>query len=49
MKKELRVQVNRQIACGIHGIFALGTNGEVYALTEEEKLDSHPDRGGWNA
>jgi 4-hydroxy-tetrahydrodipicolinate synthase len=35
----LRVQVNRQIACGIHGIFVLGTNGEFYALTEEEKLD----------
>ncbi len=38
-EKELRAQVNRQIACGIHGIFALGTNGEVYALTTEEKLE----------
>jgi 4-hydroxy-tetrahydrodipicolinate synthase len=38
-EKELRVQVNRQIACGINGIFALGTNGEVYALTTEEKLE----------
>jgi 4-hydroxy-tetrahydrodipicolinate synthase len=36
---ELRVQVNRQIACGINGIFALGTNGEVYALTTPEKLE----------
>jgi 4-hydroxy-tetrahydrodipicolinate synthase len=36
---ELRAQVNRQIACGINGIFALGTNGEVYALTTEEKLE----------
>ena len=36
--KELRVQVNRQIACGVKGIFCLGTNGEVYALDTEEKL-----------
>jgi 4-hydroxy-tetrahydrodipicolinate synthase len=38
-EKELRVQVNRQISCGINGIFTLGTNGEGYALTIEEKLD----------
>jgi 4-hydroxy-tetrahydrodipicolinate synthase len=38
-EKELRAQVNRQISCGISGIFALGTNGECYALTVEEKLD----------
>jgi 4-hydroxy-tetrahydrodipicolinate synthase len=38
-EEELRVQVNRQITCGINGIFALGTNGEVYALTTEEKLE----------
>jgi 4-hydroxy-tetrahydrodipicolinate synthase len=38
-EEELRVQVNRQITCGINGIFALGTNGEVYALTMEEKLE----------
>lgn len=38
-EKELRVQVNRQISCGINGLFALGTNGEVYALTTEEKLE----------
>jgi 4-hydroxy-tetrahydrodipicolinate synthase len=38
-EKELRVQVNRQIACGIDGIFTLGTNGEVYALTTDEKLE----------
>lgn len=38
-EKELRVQVNRQISCGISGIFALGTNGECYALTVQEKLD----------
>ncbi len=35
---ELRVQINRQIGCGINGIFCLGTNGEVYALSSEEKL-----------
>ncbi|MBI5603273.1 MAG: 4-hydroxy-tetrahydrodipicolinate synthase [Deltaproteobacteria bacterium] len=38
-EKELRIQVNRQITCGINGIFALGTNGEGYALTTEEKLE----------
>lgn len=38
-EKELRAQVNRQISCGINGIFTLGTNGEVYALTTEEKLE----------
>jgi len=37
-ERELRVQVNRQISAGIHGIFCLGTNGEFYALTKEEKL-----------
>ncbi|MDR3564601.1 MAG: 4-hydroxy-tetrahydrodipicolinate synthase [Negativicutes bacterium] len=38
-EKELRAQVNRQIAAGISGIFPLGTNGEFYALTTEEKLE----------
>ncbi|MHC1760776.1 MAG: 4-hydroxy-tetrahydrodipicolinate synthase [Negativicutes bacterium] len=37
--QELRGQVNRQIACGVKGIFCLGTNGEVYALNTEEKLE----------
>ena len=37
--RELRVQVNRQIACGINGLFCLGTNGEVYALNTDEKLE----------
>jgi 4-hydroxy-tetrahydrodipicolinate synthase len=37
-EKELRAQVNRLIGSGISGLFALGTNGEVYALTREEKL-----------
>ena len=36
--QELRVQINRQIACGVSGLFCLGTNGEVYALNTDEKL-----------
>lgn len=35
---ELRAQINRQIACGVNGIFCLGTNGEVYAIAPDEKL-----------
>lgn len=35
---QFRVEINRLIAGGVSGIFALGTNGEFYALTEEEKL-----------
>lgn len=35
--EELRHQVERQIAAGIHGIFPFGTNGEGYILTAEEK------------
>jgi len=34
---ELRNQIERQIASGIHGIFTTGTNGEGYILTSEEK------------
>lgn len=37
-EKEFRVQINRMIANGIEGLFCLGTNGEFYALTTEEKL-----------
>jgi 4-hydroxy-tetrahydrodipicolinate synthase len=36
-EKELRNQVNRMIDAGIHGIFAFGTNGEAYILSEQEK------------
>lgn len=36
---ELRNQVNRMIKAGIHSIFCLGTNGEFYALSFEEKLE----------
>lgn len=34
---ELRNQVNRLINAEVHGIFAIGTNGEGYALNEDEK------------
>ena len=36
-EKELRNQVNRQIESGIHALFPLGTNGEAYILSREEK------------
>lgn len=36
-EKELRAQINRQIEAGVSAIFCLGTNGEFYAFTEEEK------------
>lgn len=35
---EIRNQVNRQIAAGADAVFCLGTNGEFYILSEEEKL-----------
>lgn len=35
----LRAQVRRQCASGVHGIFCLGTNGEFYVLSQEEKLN----------
>jgi len=34
---ELKNQINRQIAAGVHGLFFFGTNGEAYILTPEEK------------
>lgn len=34
---ELRNQVNRQITAGVNGIFTLGTNGEFYIMSMEEK------------
>lgn len=36
--QEIQRQVNRQIAAGVDGVFCLGTNGEAYILSEEEKL-----------
>ena len=37
-EEELRNHVERVIAGGVHGLFCLGTNGEFYAMSEEEKL-----------
>ena len=37
-EQELRHQVNRMIDAGVSGVFALGTNGEAYALSHKEKL-----------
>ena len=34
---ELRNQIERLLAGGVHGLFAFGTNGEGYILSEEEK------------
>lgn len=36
-EEELRSQVNRLIAAGVHGIFPFGTNGEGYILNDKEK------------
>ena len=36
-EKELRRQIHRQLAGGVHGIFTAGTNGEGYILSGEEK------------
>lgn len=36
-EQELRNQVNRQITAGMDGIFTLGTNGEFYIMSMEER------------
>lgn len=36
-EQELRNQVNRLIEAGVHGLFAFGTNGEGYILSDKEK------------
>jgi dihydrodipicolinate synthase len=36
-ESELRAQVERQIRAGVQGVFALGTNGEGYILSRDEK------------
>lgn len=36
-ESELRNQVNRLIKAGVHGIFPVGTNGEGYILSHDEK------------
>lgn len=35
--QELKHQVNRLIAAGVHGLFPFGTNGEGYILSDAEK------------
>lgn len=37
-KTSIRVQVNRLIKEGVHGLFILGTNGEFFSLSTEEKV-----------
>ena len=37
-EKEIRNQVDRQIAAGVDAVFCLGTNGEFYIQSREEKL-----------
>ena len=36
---EFRSQIDRLIEAGVHGIFVGGTNGEAYALSQDEKLE----------
>ena len=38
-REELRNQVRRFRKTGLHGLFCLGTNGEFYALSQEEKVE----------
>ena len=38
----LREQVERLLAGGVHGIFPMGTNGEAYALSFQEKEEILP-------
>src|SRR6476620_5568053 len=35
--QRLKAHIDWQIECGVHGIFVLGTTGELYALDEREK------------
>lgn len=37
--EELKVQINRMIDGGVHGLFVFGTNGEGYILSEDEKVE----------
>ena len=36
-EEALRLEIERLLSCGVHGIFPSGTNGEAYALSEAEK------------
>ena len=38
-EQEMRNQITRLIGAGVSGIFALGTNGEFYAFSQEEKIE----------
>lgn len=37
-EEEMRKQINRQINAGVDAVFCLGTNGEFYILSKEEKI-----------
>jgi len=37
-EKELRRQIDRQIEAGVDAVFCLGTNGEFYIMSMEEKI-----------
>lgn len=37
-EQEMRTQINRLIQAGVSGIFTLGTNGEFYAFSYQEKI-----------
>lgn len=37
-EEEMRKQINRQIESGVNAIFCLGTNGEFYIMSMEEKI-----------
>lgn len=37
-EQEIRNQINRQIKAGVDAVFCLGTNGEFYILSMEEKI-----------
>ncbi|WP_166969316.1 dihydrodipicolinate synthase family protein [Brevibacterium atlanticum] len=40
VESALRAHVRRQLDAGVHGIFALGTNGEFYAQTPSERAEA---------
>lgn len=37
-EEELRRQIDRQIEAGVDAVFCLGTNGEFYIMSMEEKI-----------
>ena len=39
-KSEYQSFINHLIEAGVHGIFPLGTNGEFYAFTAKEKMET---------